>query len=48
MRIMPTCCNTGEAAGVAASLALKNGGVTRAVDPKELRAILAELGAKID
>lgn len=48
VRIMPTCCNTGEAAGVAASLALENGGKTRDVDVQRLRAILVENGARVD
>jgi len=48
VRIMPTCCNVGEAAGIAAALSLKNGGKTRAVDTKELRKILVENGALVD
>ena len=46
LRIMPTCATLGEAAGIAASLAL-NGNV-RSVDTDELRKILKEKGAKVD
>ncbi|MBQ9785594.1 MAG: FAD-dependent oxidoreductase [Clostridia bacterium] len=48
VRIMPTCCNTGEAAGVAAALSLDAGGKTRDVDVNALRAILIENGARVD
>lgn len=48
VRIMPTCCNLGEAAGIAVSLAAENGAKMRDVDVKRLRAILAENGARVD
>lgn len=48
VRIMPTCANLGEAAGIAASLALSLGGNVREVDVKLLRARLAAVGARID
>jgi hypothetical protein len=43
---MPTCATLGEAAGIAASLAL-NGNV-KSVDICMLREILKEKGAKVD
>jgi hypothetical protein len=43
---MPTCATLGEAAGIAASIAL-NGNV-RSVDTNELRKILKGKGAKVD
>ena len=46
LRIMPTCATLGEAAGIAASLAM-NGNV-RSVDTSVLRKILKEKGAKVD
>ena len=48
VRIMPTCSNLGEAAGVAAALSLDRGGEVRAVDIKELQSRLLENGARID
>ncbi len=48
VRIMPTCSNLGEAAGVAAALSLKTGGEVRAVDIKELQSRLLENGARIE
>jgi hypothetical protein len=39
-RIMPICMAMGQAVGTAASLAVKNGGRTRAADVKELQKIL--------
>ncbi len=42
LRVMPPCFVTGQAAGVAASLAKEN---TRNVDTKQLRTRLAEMGA---
>ncbi len=48
LRIMPTCATLGEAAGVAASLAVdKNCGV-RDIEVETLRSILRENGAKVD
>ncbi len=47
-RIMPTCTAIGEAAGIAAALALDSKGVVRAVDVNKLRDILSEKGAKVD
>jgi hypothetical protein len=46
-RAMPPCLATGEAAGVAASLAARSNGRTRDVDTNELRAILKQNGAYI-
>ncbi len=48
LRIMPTCATLGEAAGVAASLALDHGGNVRAVVASELREVLKNNGAKVD
>jgi hypothetical protein len=48
LRIMPTCATLGEAAGIAAALALKSCGKVRAVDIVELRKILIDNGAKVD
>ena len=48
LRIMPTCATLGEAAGVAASLAVKNSCSARDVDVDALRSILRENGAKVD
>ncbi len=47
LRIMPTCCTTGEAAGVAAALACGGTGVGE-IDVQHLRTILRETGAKVD
>ena len=44
-RITATCFATGEAAGVAAALAVRSGVPARKVDPAELRVRLAERGA---
>lgn len=48
VRIMPTCSNLGEAAGVAAALSLDRGGEVRTVNVEKLRARLLENGARID
>lgn len=48
LRIMPTCATLGEAAGVAAALAVECEGNVRAVNVSQLRQILHENGAKID
>lgn len=47
LRIMPTCCNLGEAAGIAAAMAAKGNTTTRDIDIKELQARLQAAGAKI-
>lgn len=44
-RVMPTCMAMGEAAGIAASIALKEGIAPAAVDPGKVAAILLERGA---
>ena len=46
-RVMPACVATGEAAGTAAALALRDGVAPRDVDVKELRAALIQNGAVI-
>jgi len=46
-RVMPNCLTTGEAAGVAASLALCHGGDVSAIDVGELQRILRAGGACI-
>jgi hypothetical protein len=49
LRIMPTCCTLGEAAGVAAALfADAKKGAVGQIDIKQLQAILVAGGAKID
>lgn len=48
IRIMPTCCTLGEAAGVAASMAVETSCSVREIDTARLRAILKENGAKVD
>jgi hypothetical protein len=48
VRIMPTCSNLGEAAGVAAALSLAVGGDVRGIDVKCLQTLLLERGARID
>ncbi len=48
LRIMPTCSNLGEAAGVAASIALECEGNVRSVDTVRLLEILKSNGAKVD
>jgi hypothetical protein len=48
IRIMPTCCTLGEAAGVAASMAVKGASSVREIDTECLRAILKENGARVD
>ncbi len=46
-RIMPTVSTLGEAAGVAASIAVKDGTTNKGVDVKKLQAVLTETGAFI-
>ena len=48
VRPMPACFATGQAAGVAARLALKCGGKVRDVAPARLQAVLLKQGAYID
>lgn len=48
VRIMPICASLGEAAGVAVSLAKKNGQNTHTVNIPMLQQRLRELGAEID
>ena len=45
VRVMPVCLNTGEAAGVAAAMALRHAGAVRAVAPEPLRGRLRQRGA---
>ena len=47
-RIMPTCCTLGQAAGVAASMAIGRNGDVRAVDYRLLRDTLRNDGARVD
>lgn len=47
LRIMPTCCTLGEAAGVAASLACESNKPVSEIDVARLQAILTANGAKI-
>ena len=47
-RIMPICCCTGEAAGTAAAIAVKDKVSYKEVDVKKLQATLKENGAVID
>ena len=48
LRIMPTCSNLGEAAGIAAVLSLDENGRVRSVDAGKLRALLKDNRAKVD
>lgn len=48
LRIMPTCSNLGEAAGIAAVLSLDVNGRVRSVDTEKLRALLKDNRAKVD
>ena len=48
LRIMPTCATLGEAAGVAAAIAVASGKPVSEIDTDLLRATLREKGAKID
>ena len=48
LRIMPTCATLGEAAGIAAALAVEKSCASRDVDVKLLQAILRKNGAKVD
>jgi len=45
MRIQANCLMTGQAAGMAAAMAVQKGITPRALDVKELRTALAEMGA---
>lgn len=47
IRIMPICCSTGEAAGVAAALLSEKGGCAKDLDVKEVQDILVKNGAFI-
>ena len=47
VRIIPICCTTGEAAGVAASVCVKNGSTVQNADVKEIQKILTDSGAYI-
>ncbi len=47
IRIMPICCSTGEAAGVAAALLSEKGGAAKELDVKQIQKILVENGAFI-
>jgi hypothetical protein len=44
VRVMPPCMAMGQAAGVAAALAVKGGTTPRKVDPLHLRKVLLENG----
>ena len=48
IRIMPTVCTIGEAAGVAAAVACEDKTAVKSVDVQKVRAILRENGAVID
>lgn len=48
LRIMPTCSNLGEAAGIAAVLSIEDNGKVRSVSAEALRALLKEKRAKVD
>ena len=45
IRVMPPCMGMGQAAGIAAALAVKEGTTVRKVDPQTIRARLKENGA---
>ena len=47
VRIMPICVSTGQAAGVAVSIAAREGGNTHTLNVKKLQARLTELGAAV-
>ncbi len=47
-RIMPTCCTLGQAAGVAASMAIGRNGDVRDIDCRLLRDTLRNDGARVD
>lgn len=47
IRIMPICCSTGEAAGVAAALLSERGGTAKDLDVKIIQEILVKNGAFI-
>ncbi|MBE6589018.1 MAG: FAD-dependent oxidoreductase [Ruminococcaceae bacterium] len=48
VRIMPTCSNLGEAAGLAASLCVRDKAGVRDINIGELQSLLVENGARID
>ena len=48
IRIMPTCCTLGEAAGTAAAVAFEDGKKVNEVDIKKLQDLLVKNGAKIN
>lgn len=48
LRIMPTCCTLGEAAGAAAALAVQRNIGFSGIDTEELRALLRADGAVVD
>lgn len=48
LRIMPTCANLGEAAGIAAALAGECGGDVRKISVPRLQELLVASGARID
>ena len=45
IRVMPCCYITGQAAGTAAALAVKNGSSSHALDVKALQTALKQAGA---
>jgi len=47
MRVMPIACSVGQAAGVAAAMALKEKRLPRDLDGKEVRKQLVEMGARL-
>ena len=47
IRIMPICSEIGEAAGVAAAIAVRNDCVPRAIDISELQTVLTNYGVRI-
>lgn len=47
-RVMAICMATGEAAGIAAALSIKNNLVPRALNPQEVRAALRSFGVDFD
>ena len=47
LRIMPTCCNLGEAAGIAAAIAAESKKAVNEIDVKALQDALVQSGAKI-
>ncbi|MDD4688441.1 MAG: FAD-dependent oxidoreductase [Eubacteriales bacterium] len=47
-RVMPICMNMGQAAGIAAAIAVKKNIIPRDVDVNEIQARLTELGVTVD